>query len=91
MAKSRPKALYWRPREPGTPCAEKILAQVSQNNSLTADGAYYIAQILSDKGEKEQAQRLLEQLMTNDPIFANRAAAEELQAELKAEAEASAK
>jgi hypothetical protein len=29
--------------------------------------------------------------MTNDPIFANRAAAEELQAELKAEAEASAK
>ena len=71
--------------------AEKILAQVSQNNALTADGAYYIAQILSDKGEKEQAQRLLEQLMTNDPIFANRAAAEELQAELKAEAEASAK
>ena len=71
--------------------AEKILAQVSQNNSLTADGAYYIAQILSDKGEKEQAQRLLEQLMTNDPIFANRAAAEELQAALKAEAEASAK
>ena len=65
--------------------AEKILAQVSQNNSLSADGAYYIAQILSDKGEKEQAQRLLEQLMTNDPIFANRAAAEALQAELKAE------
>ena len=65
--------------------AEKILAQVSQNNSLTADGAYYIAQILSDKGEKEQAQRLLEQLMTNDPIFANRKAAEDLQAELKAE------
>ena len=65
--------------------AEKILAQVSQNNALTADGAYYIAQILSDKGEKEQAQRLLEQLMTNDPIFANRKAAEDLQAELKAE------
>ena len=65
--------------------AEKILAQVSQNNSLSADGAYYIAQILSDKGEKEQAQRRLEQLMTNDPIFANRAAAEALQAELKAE------
>ena len=68
--------------------AEKILAQVSQNNSLSADGAYYIAQILSDKGEKEQAQRLLEQLMTNDPIFANRAAAEALQAELKAEGSA---
>jgi len=65
--------------------AEKILAQVSQNNALTADGAYYIARILADKGEKEQAQRLLEQLMANDPIFANRAAAEELQAELKAE------
>ena len=65
--------------------AEKILAQVSQNNALTADGAYYIAQILSDKGEKEQAQRLLEQLMANDPIFANRTAAEELQSQLKAE------
>jgi tetratricopeptide (TPR) repeat protein len=71
--------------------AEKILAQISQNNALSADGAYYIAQILSDKGEKEQALRLLEQLMTNDPIFANRAAAEELQAELKAETEGSSK
>ena len=58
--------------------AEKILAQVAQNNALTADGAYYIARILNDKGEKEEAGRLLDQVMSNEPMFANRAAAEQL-------------
>ena len=58
--------------------AEKILAQVAQNNALTADGAYYIARILNDKGEKEQARRLLQQVMANEPMFANRVAAEQL-------------
>jgi tetratricopeptide (TPR) repeat protein len=58
--------------------SEKILAQVAQNNALTADGAYYIARILMDKGEKEEARRLLNQVMANEPMFANRAEAEKL-------------
>jgi len=63
--------------------AEKILAQVAQNNALSADGAYYISRILVDKGEKEQAKRLLEQVIANEAMFANRAAAEELLEEVK--------
>lgn len=58
--------------------AEKILSQVAQNNAVTADAGYYIARILADKGEKKQALTVLDQVMANGPMFANRAAADEL-------------
>lgn len=58
--------------------AERILTQIAQNNALTADSAYYIARILVDKGDKDQAKRILDQVMANDPVFANRGFAEEL-------------
>lgn len=33
--------------------AEKILSQITQNNQLTTDGAYYVAKLLADRGEKD--------------------------------------
>lgn len=63
--------------------AEKILAQITQNNALTTDGAYYVAKLLSDRGEKDRAQKILEEVLANEPMFATRPDAVDLLAKLK--------
>ena len=63
--------------------AEKILSQVSQNNQLTTDGAYYVAKLLADRGEKDRARKILEEVLTNEAMFATRADAVDLLATLK--------
>jgi thioredoxin-like negative regulator of GroEL len=63
--------------------AEKILSQISQNNQLTTDGAYYVAKLLVDRGEKERARKILEDVLTNESMFATRADAVDLLATLK--------
>ena len=66
--------------------AEKILAQITQNNALTTDGAYYVAKLLSDRGEKDRAQKILEEVLANEPMFATRPDAVDLLDKLKKEA-----
>jgi tetratricopeptide (TPR) repeat protein len=63
--------------------AEKILAQITQNNALTTDGAYYVAKLLSDRGEKDRAKKILEEVLANEPMFATRPDAVDLLAKLK--------
>lgn len=63
--------------------AEKILSQVSQNNQLTTDGAYYVAKLLADRGEKDRARKILEDVLANESVFATRADAVDLLATLK--------
>ena len=65
--------------------AEKILAQITQNNLLTTDGAYYVAKLLSDRGERDRAQKILEEVLANEPMFATRPDAQDLLAKLKKE------
>jgi tetratricopeptide (TPR) repeat protein len=67
--------------------AEKILAQITQNNLLTTDGAYYVAKLLADRGEKDRAQKILEQVLENEPMFATRPDAVDLLAKLKKDSE----
>jgi tetratricopeptide (TPR) repeat protein len=67
--------------------AEKILAQITQNNMLTTDGAYYVAKLLADRGEKDRAQKILEQVLENEPMFATRPDAVDLLAKLKKDGE----
>ena len=66
--------------------AEKILAQITQNNALTTDGAYYVAKLLSDRGEKDRARKILEEVLANEPMFATRPDAVDLLATLKNDA-----
>jgi tetratricopeptide (TPR) repeat protein len=66
--------------------AEKILAQITQNNALTTDGAYYVAKLLADRGEKDRARKILEEVLANEPMFATRPDALDLLAKLKKEA-----
>jgi tetratricopeptide (TPR) repeat protein len=66
--------------------AEQILTQISQSNQLTSDGAYYVAQLLTDRGESQRAMTLLEQVLSQEPVFATRADAEELLERLKKKA-----
>ena len=63
--------------------AEKILSQITQNNALTTDGAYYVSKLLSDRGEKDRAKKILEEVLANEAMFATRADATELLAKLK--------
>jgi ABC-type Fe3+-hydroxamate transport system substrate-binding protein len=76
-------------------CARPCAISQALGRTCVGDVAQAVAAAAPHSGvlvlAEPQAQRLLEQLMTNDPIFANRAAAEELQAALKTEAEASPK
>ena len=66
--------------------AEKILAQITQNNALTTDGAYYVAKLLSDRGEKDRARKILEEVLANESMFATKPDATDLLAKLKKEA-----
>jgi tetratricopeptide (TPR) repeat protein len=52
--------------------AEKILEQISRNNALTPDGAYYVARLLADRGERDRARRILEQVLDKEPMFPTR-------------------
>jgi tetratricopeptide (TPR) repeat protein len=52
--------------------AEKILTQITQNNQLSTDGAYYVARILSDRGEKDRARKILEEVIASEQLFATR-------------------
>ncbi|MFM7135811.1 MAG: tetratricopeptide repeat protein [Planctomycetota bacterium] len=63
--------------------AEKILDQIARNNALTSDGAYYVAKLLSDRGEKDRAKAILEQVLTNEAVFATRPDAMDLLKTLK--------
>ncbi len=67
--------------------AEKILSQITQNNALTTDGAYYVAKLLSDRGEKDRAKKILEEVLANEPMFATRPDATDLLSKLKKEKE----
>lgn len=58
--------------------AEKILEQISRTNALTPDGAYYVARLLADRGERDRARRILEQVLDKEPMFATRSDAVEL-------------
>ena len=66
--------------------AEKILEQISRNNALTTDGAFYVAKLLSDRGDKDRARKILEEVLENEPMFATRPDAVDLLAKLKKEA-----
>jgi tetratricopeptide (TPR) repeat protein len=63
--------------------AEKILDQIARNNALTSDGAYYVAKLLSDRGEKDRAKAILEEVLTNEAVFATRPDAMDLLKTLK--------
>lgn len=67
--------------------AEKILEQISRNNALTTDGAYYVAKLLADRGEKDRARKILEEVLENEPMFATRPDAVDLLAKLKKDSE----
>jgi len=58
--------------------AEKILSQITQNNQLTTDGAYYVARILVDRGEKDRAKKILEEVLATEQLFATRPDAADL-------------
>jgi tetratricopeptide (TPR) repeat protein len=66
--------------------AEKILEQVRRSNALTSDGAYYVAKLLADRGEKDLARKILDEMLANEPMFATRSDATDLLAKLKKEA-----
>lgn len=64
--------------------AGKLLDQIARNNALTSDGAYYVSKVLADRGEKDRARSILEQVLTNEAVFATRPDAVDLLAKLKA-------
>jgi tetratricopeptide (TPR) repeat protein len=70
--------------------AEKLLDQIARNNALTTDGAYYVSKLLADRGEKDRARKILEDVLTNEAVFATRPDAVDLLAKLKKEAPAPA-
>jgi tetratricopeptide (TPR) repeat protein len=63
--------------------AEKILDQIARNNALTSDGAYYVAKLLADRGEKDRAKKILEEVLTTEAVFATRPDAKDLLESLK--------
>jgi tetratricopeptide (TPR) repeat protein len=66
--------------------AERILEQVRRSNALSSDGAFYVARILVDRGEKDLARKILEEVIANEPMFATKSEAADLLAKLKKEA-----
>lgn len=66
--------------------AERILEQVRRSNALSSDGAFYVAKILSDRGEKDLARKILEEVLANEPMFATKPEAADLLGKLKKEA-----
>ncbi|MFM7206616.1 MAG: tetratricopeptide repeat protein [Planctomycetaceae bacterium] len=66
--------------------AERILEQVRRSNALSSDGAFYVARILADRGEKDLARKILEEVLANEPMFATKPEAADLLTKLKKEA-----
>jgi len=60
--------------------AERVLRQTATSGNLSADTAYYIAQVSADRGRKEEAKQLLESALKSKRPFSKR---EEAQALLK--------
>jgi tetratricopeptide (TPR) repeat protein len=63
--------------------AERIFTQVMQSNQLPTDGGYYLARVLADKGDKDKARQILEQILAGEPFFATRAEAVDLLDKIK--------
>ena len=58
--------------------AAQAVARVLNQGSISADSAYYAAQIIYDAGQSNAAQKVLESALKNDRAFPNRSKAEEL-------------
>lgn len=67
------------------PEAEQVLQAVIQSNQLTADSAYYVARVLSDRGRNADALNIVNEALKT-PVFFNKVDAEALQKKLVAEA-----
>lgn len=65
--------------------AGRILDQIGRSNALTSDGKYYVAKLLSDRGERDRARNIIDELIASEPMFATRPDALDLQAKLKKE------
>ncbi len=65
--------------------AARAIEQVLKTGDgrITADSGYHAAQILYNQGMSEAARQLLEQTLQADPVFPNRAAAEQLLAKIR--------
>jgi tetratricopeptide (TPR) repeat protein len=62
--------------------AKQAIFAVANSGSVSADSAYYVAQVLSDMGEATKAQLVLAQALNNKQPFAMRSAAETLKKEV---------
>ena len=62
--------------------AERILEQISRSNALTSDGAYYVAKLLADRGDKARARKILDEVLDSEPMFATRPDAADLRESL---------
>ena len=65
--------------------AGRILDQIARSNALTSDGAYYVAKLLADRGERDKARKILDDVLAAEPMFATRPDAVDLQAKLRRE------
>jgi tetratricopeptide (TPR) repeat protein len=66
--------------------AGRILDQIGRSNALTSDGAYYLAKLRADRGERDLARKILEEVLGAEPMFATRPDAVDLLEKLKKEA-----
>jgi len=62
--------------------AVKVLGRVAASRNITPDSAYYIARVTADKGNKDEAKKILEMALNSKGLFANRKAAEAMLKEL---------
>ena len=58
--------------------AAQAVARVLNQGSISADSAYYAAQIIFDAGQTNAAQKVLESALKNERAFPNRSKAEQL-------------
>jgi tetratricopeptide (TPR) repeat protein len=66
--------------------AGRILDQIGRSNALTSDGAYYLAKLRADRGERDLARKILDEVLGAEPMFATRPDAVDLLEKLKKEA-----
>ena len=62
--------------------AKQAIFAVAKAGAVTADAAFYVAQVLSDMGENSQAKMILDQALESKQPFAMRGAAEALKKEV---------
>ncbi|MCA9211469.1 MAG: tetratricopeptide repeat protein [Planctomycetales bacterium] len=63
--------------------AAQAVARVVREGSISADSAYYAAQIIFDAGQSTAAERILESALKNERAFPNRSKAEQLMNRIK--------